>query len=89
MRVIFKLPPWLLTMERASESPMPARDFSFVVKKGSKILCVMCCAMPLPQIERLKGLGAVGYLTKPLDMDYFLEVLDGNQKHENIALDEA
>jgi len=41
------------------------------------------------QIERLKGLGAVGYLTKPLDMDYFLEVLDGNQKHENIALDEA
>ena len=32
------------------------------------------------QIERLKGLGAVGYLTKPLDMDYFLEVLDGNQK---------
>jgi len=41
------------------------------------------------QIERLKGPGAVGYLTKPLDIDYFLEVLDGNQKHENNALDEA
>jgi PAS domain S-box-containing protein len=41
------------------------------------------------QIERLKGLGAVGYITKPLDIDYFLEVLDGNQKHENNALDKA
>jgi len=41
------------------------------------------------QIERSKSLGAVGYLTKPLDTNYFLEVLDGNQKDENNALDEV
>ncbi|HCZ02731.1 MAG TPA: hypothetical protein DHV39_04860 [Verrucomicrobiales bacterium] len=41
------------------------------------------------QIERLKSLGAAGYLTKPLDIKYFLQVLDGYQKHENNALAEA
>jgi CheY-like chemotaxis protein len=41
------------------------------------------------QIELLKGLGAVGYLTKPLDINDFLEVIDGNLKHENNAVDEV
>ncbi len=41
------------------------------------------------QIELLKALGAVDYLTKPLDINDFLEVIDGNLKHENNAVDEV
>ena len=34
------------------------------------------------RIEHLKDLGAVGYLTKPLDINEFLEVLDSNLGQE-------
>ena len=39
-------------------------------------------AMP-KQIERLRGLGVVDYLTKPLDVDFFLAILDERLAKKN------
>ncbi|MDG2209355.1 MAG: response regulator, partial [Flavobacteriales bacterium] len=37
------------------------------------------------QIKRLKGLGVVDYLTKPLDIDLFLAILDEKLAKKNIG----
>lgn len=42
---------------------------------GSHVVIVSADALPR-QIERLLGAGAAGYLTKPLDVAHFLDVLD-------------